>query len=186
MNILLSFSPFIAFAILIHLGFTEAALIAGATVSALLILRERLVLQHYMKILEVGTFVLFGGLALYTMATGQDWSIALVRLVVDGGLLIIVLVSLAVGTPFTLQYAKEATPPAIWANAEFLAANQRITLVWAAAFAVLVVCDVIMAFVPEIPHGVAVAATVGALYVAFRYTSAQSHAGAKATRAGSH
>jgi len=174
MNLLTSFAPFITFAVLIHFGLTEPALWAGAAVAAGLILRDRLLLGRSVKILEVGTVVLFAGLALYTAITAQVWTIPLVRLVVDLGLLMIVLISLAIGLPFTLQYAREEAPEAIWLRPEFLATNRSITAAWAGAFAVLAVADAIMAFMPQVPHGIGVLLTVAALYGAFRFTKTRS------------
>ena len=82
-----------------------------------------------MKVLEVGSLLLFGLLLLYTLIAAPHWSVATVRLAVDGGLAI-VLVSLAIGAPFTLQYARERVPKEYWASPLFLATNQRITGVW--------------------------------------------------------
>ena len=64
-----------------------------------------------------------------------------VRLAVDGGLLVIVLVSLAIGMPFTLQYARESVPKEFWTVPLFITTNQRITAAWAAAFAVMTAAD---------------------------------------------
>lgn len=174
MNLLTSFAPFIVFAVFIHLGLTEVALWAGAVVAVGLVLRDRLLLGRSVKILEAGTVVLFAGLALYTGFTAQVWTIPLVRLVVDAGLLAIVLLSLAVNMPFTLQYAKEETPKEIWSTPEFLAANRSISAVWAAAFAVLALAASIMAFMPQVPHGFGVLLTVAAIYGAFRFTRTRS------------
>ncbi|UHC13771.1 hypothetical protein LRS73_14310 [Methylobacterium currus] len=170
MNLLASFTPFVAFAILIHLGFVGAALWVGAAVAAGLMLRDRVVLGRSIKILEAGTLVLFAGLALTTRVTGQTWTIPAVRLVVDAGLLVIVLASLAVGRPFTLQYARETTLPEIWARPHFTRVNRAVTLAWAAAFAVLVLADAAMVFVPEIPRRIDVLATVLALVGAYKFT----------------
>ncbi|UFN51001.1 hypothetical protein LPC08_10495 [Roseomonas sp. OT10] len=174
MNLLVSFAPFILFAVLLHLGQPSLALWGGAAAALVLILRERLVLGRSVKILEAGTALLFTALALWTAATGQAWTIPQARLVVDTGLLLIALASLAIGQPFTLQYARESTPPEIWAQPEFLAANRQITWVWAGAFAVLVLADAVMAFLPQVPHAVGVLLTVAALYGAFSYTKRRS------------
>ncbi|MET7244565.1 hypothetical protein ABZT49_14475 [Methylobacterium sp. EM32] len=171
MNLLASFAPFFAFAVLIHLGFVEAALWAGAIVAAALMLRDRVVLGRSLKILEAGTLVLFAGLAIYTRATGEVWTIPAVRLVVDAGLLVIVLASLAAGRPFTLQYARETAPPEVWATPEFGRVNRAVTLAWAAAFAVLVLADAAMVFVPEIPRRLDILATVLALVCAYKFTA---------------
>ena len=128
MNLLGSFAPFLVFAVLIHLGFVEGGLWAGALTAGLLLLRDRLLFKRSLKILEVGTMVLFAGLALYTAATAHTWTIPTARLIVDAGLLAVVLFSLAVGQPFTLQYARESTPVEVWSEPAFLAVNRRITL----------------------------------------------------------
>lgn len=60
--------------------------------------------------LEIGTVILFGGLALYALLAGPRGSIIGVRLAVGTGLLLIVLVSIAMGTSFTLRYAREQVP----------------------------------------------------------------------------
>ena len=63
------------------------------------------------KILEIGSLVLFGLLVrVYAGSAAPPWTVATVRLAVDAGLLAIVLVSLAIGRPFTLQYARERVP----------------------------------------------------------------------------
>jgi len=171
MNLLLSFAPFFAFAALIHLGYIEAALWAGALVAGALLIRDRFVLGHSFKILEIGTLALFAALALYTGATGQTWTIPAVRLVVDGGLLVIVLVSLAAGRPFTLQYAREGAASEVWDHPRFLAVNRTLSLVWAAAFAVLTFADAAMIWVPEIPRRLDIIATVLALVGAYKFTA---------------
>ena len=175
MSLLLSFAPFLVFAVCAHLGLTEIGLWAAAVCSLVLIAKEQLG-GRSLKILEVGTLVLFPGLAVFTTVARFDWTIPLVRLVVDFGLLVIVLVSLAIGRPFTLQYARETTSPEIWNRPEFMAVNRRITLVWAAAFAVLVLADAGMAFLPQIPHGVMILVTVAALLFAFKYTAQSTKA----------
>ena len=76
-------------------------------------IRDWAILHQTPKILEIGTFVLFGGLALYAVLGGPMWSIMGVRLRVDAGLLTLVLITMAVGRPFTLQYARAGRAGAI-------------------------------------------------------------------------
>jgi intracellular septation protein A len=102
MNIFLGFGPFILFAALMRLGDVLFALIAAAALSALLILRKRR-RGKSIKILEAGTAVLFGALAIFSAVARYDWSIFEARLAVDLGLLIIVLGSIAARQPFTMH-----------------------------------------------------------------------------------
>ncbi len=103
MGILLAFAPFIAFALVDWLAGSTPGLIAGAVVSAALLARDWMTPGRTPKILEVGAAALFVGLALYAVLGSASWSVIGVRVCVDAGLLAIVLVSMAVGRPFTLQ-----------------------------------------------------------------------------------
>src|SRR5882724_9897093 len=141
MSILLSLSPFAVFFLLMRGHSPLAGLVGAFAVSLLLCVRMRGRGQS-LKILEVGSLVVFGALAAYTVLAAPAWTVATVRLAVDSGLLAIVLVSLAIGRPFTLQYAREQVPEQFWALPVFFTTNRRITVVWASAFAVLVATDV--------------------------------------------
>jgi intracellular septation protein A len=169
MNILLSFAPFVLFAVLMRFGDVLFALIAAAALSALLILRERR-RGRSIKILEAGTVLLFGGLAIFTAITHHDWTILGGRLAVDLGLLVIVLGSLIVRRPFTLQFAREEVPREFWSNPQFIATNYKITAAWALAFVVLVLADIVMAFYPAIPLWIGIAVTIVALAGAIWFT----------------
>lgn len=120
MATLLAFAPFIVFAAVDRFFGSVAGLIAGASVSAALLLRDTLLLHRSPKILEVGTLLLFGGLAGYAVFASPDWTILGVRLLVDAGLLLIILVSIAVKRPFTLQYAREQVGREFWSDPAFL------------------------------------------------------------------
>ena len=171
MDMLLSFSPFIVFALLAGRTPLPAALFSAAALSAALLLRERLrAPRRTLKLLEIGTALLFGGLGAWVLATRGDWRVAEVRLAVDIGLLLIVLFSIAIGQPFTLQYAREQVPPEVAALPQFRRINHVLTGVWALAFAVMAGADFVMARVPSVPLWVGIAITVAALAGAVRFT----------------
>src|SRR5215475_780294 len=151
MGMLLAFAPFIAFALVDRaVGATEG-LVAGAAVSAALLLRDWLTPGRSPKILEIGTVILFGALAAYAIFGGPTWSIVGVRLCVDLGLLLIVLASMALQRPFTLQYAREQVPSEFWTSPQFLRTNYVITAAWALAFFVLVMADLMLLYMPALP-----------------------------------
>jgi uncharacterized membrane protein YqjE len=170
MNILLAFAPFIIFALVDRFDSAVAGLVAGALTSVVLLIRDA-VSRKTIKVLEIGTTLLFGGLALYSLLVKVDWSIIGVRLCVDAGLLVIVLISMAIGQPFTVQYARESVPPDQWTSPEFLRVNYVITAVWGAAFAVMVAADLVMLYVPTVPLRVGIWVTILALFAAVRFTS---------------
>ena len=170
MSILLAFAPFIAFAVLDRIVGPAEALAAGAAVSAALILRDLAGPRRSVKVLEAGTFVLFAGLALYTLLSGANWSVIGIRLCVDAGLLLIVLALMATGRPFTLQYARDQVAPEFWDRPEFIRTNYVITGAWALAFAIMVLAELALLYVPGMPPRAGIAAVVLALVGAVKFT----------------
>jgi len=169
MSVLIGLSPFIVFFVLMRLVSPVAGLTGALTTSALLGLRMWL-RRESIKILEVGSFVLFGALTVYTLVAAPRWTVATVRLAVDTGLFSIVLVSLAIGRPFTLQYARERVPEQFWDSPIFMAVNRAISWVWAGSFAVHAAADAAAEFVPAIPLAVEIGASVVALAAAIWFT----------------
>ncbi|MFL5285734.1 MAG: hypothetical protein ACJ8AW_33350 [Rhodopila sp.] len=167
MGLLLAFSPFILFAVLNGLAGPLPGLAAGTLVAAALLLRDAVTAGRTPKILDIGTTLLFGGLALYTVLTDADWSIVGVRLCVDAGLLVIVLASLALGQPFTLQYAREQVSESLRHHPIFVRTNVVVTWAWAVAFAVMALAEAALLTLPSLPRlagiGVVVLALAGAV-----------------------
>ena len=169
MSLLLGLAPFVAFFAVMRLVSPLAGLIAAAAVSTLLCIRMYC-RGKSIKILEIGSLLLFASLVLYTWVVMPAWTVATVRLAVDGGLLAIVLVSLAIGTPFTMQYAREQVPEEYWNRPQFLAANRLITAAWAGAFAILVGADAAAEYVPMIPLWIDITVSIVALAAATGFT----------------
>jgi hypothetical protein len=175
MGVLLGFLPFLVFAVLSVWQGATVALIAGAAVSAGLMIRNRMS-GGSPKILEAGTLVLFLALAIYAASAGQDLSIIAVRLCVDIGLLAIVLISMAVRHPFTLQYAMEQVAPEHWTSARFIQTNYVITAGWAVVFLVLVIAEAAMLAMPDLPKSLGAIVIVGALLGGVYFTKSRSEA----------
>jgi hypothetical protein len=169
MGILLAFAPFIVFVFGQRLVGITIGLVLAAVLAALLIIKS-VVARQSIKVLEVGTFLLFAGLAVYAKLAHPAWSIIAVRLRVDAGLLLVVLASLVLRKPFTLQYAREQTPAEIWNHPGFIHTNYVITAVWALAFAVMVLAEAAILYVPGVDKRAGVIVTVLAIYGAFRFT----------------
>lgn len=68
MQMLLAFVPFVVFALLTRVTGVNLSLWAAAAVSLALVVRDR-VAGGSIKVLEAGTVLLFGSLALYTTLT---------------------------------------------------------------------------------------------------------------------
>lgn len=170
MNTLLGFAPYIGFYIAMRLVAVEAALWIAVAI-AVLVAGWGWVRAGSPKVLEIGSVVVFTAVAGFTAVAHWPWTLIAVRLAVDCGLLLIVLFSLAIDRPFTLQYARERTPPEVWHTPLFLSVNRRITWVWAAAFAALVASHAVVVLVPGTPAWVDTAVTIAALFGAFRFTT---------------
>ena len=167
---LLAFAPFIAFAAVDRLIGSVEGLFAGSAISAALLLRDWLTPNRSPKLLEIGAAALFGALALYTFVSHATWSIMGVRLAVDAGLFLIVVISIVIRQPFTLQYAREQVPQALWSSREFQKTNDVISAVWALAFAILIAADLVLLTMPDLPPRFGIIATVLALVGAFKFT----------------
>ncbi|WP_413626461.1 hypothetical protein [Luteibacter sp. Lutesp34] len=170
MSILLAFAPFAVFAVLAPFVGPVWGLAAGAAVSAGLSLRDVLSHDRWPKFMELGTFVLFSGLTAFMAITGTEFSVIGVRACVDAGLLAIILLSMAVRHPFTLQYAQERVRPEARRSGRFLRTNYILTAAWALAFAIMVSIELAMLFVPTLSHRLGVTVIVLALFGALRFT----------------
>lgn len=170
MGLFWAFLPFVIFAVAERFVSVICALLLATLVSSSFLLRDRMVPGRSLKILDIGTAALFGGLALYALIGGRLGSLLAVRLTVDIGLLAIVLVSIAIRRPFTLQYAREQVSRELWSNPVFIRTNDIITMAWALAFVVMVAADTLLLYVPQVPAVVGVIATALALAAAIRFT----------------
>jgi intracellular septation protein A len=137
MRFLLAFLPFIAFAVASSLGYPLIGLclamaVAGGTLAHAWMRPERRV-----HVLDAGTFILFAAVAAYTAWQGQSLAISLVRAIVDAGLCLVVLATVALGRPFTRDFA----PPGLASEPGRQRAYQVTSLAWAAAVAVFVAAD---------------------------------------------
>jgi hypothetical protein len=171
MAMLLTFSPFLAFLAGEHLLGVVPALCAGCAAAVALLVRERLRGAREFNVLEAGTAVLFGALAACAaFMTDVTWSVGLVRLVVDGGLMLLVLVGIAAGRPFMLAIARTRVAPEVMASAAFRRRVRLIAGAWAGAFGVLAVADLVLILQPAWPLAVPIAISAAGLVAAFKVT----------------
>lgn len=170
MSILISLTPFILFAVASRFTAIEVSLIAAALLSFGLIVHDRFRRGGTVKVLEAGTAILFGGLAVYSWASGAQWSLVGVRLAVDAGLFAIALGSILIRLPFTLQFAREQTPREFWDHPQFWAINYLLTGAWTATFAIQVVADLVLIHAPAVPAWIPIAAIVGSFAGAVWFT----------------
>lgn len=168
MGILLGFSPFIVFSLLTSVSVSLALWAAFA--AAFVITIRDFVQSPTLRVLDAGSMVLFGLLAVFAGFIAPGLSIQAMRLIVDSGLFTIAMTTIAIRDPFTLQYAKEQVPQEFWDTPLFLRTNYVISSVWAAAFAVMAAADATVTFNRALPLSLDVAAGLGAMGCAIIFT----------------
>jgi intracellular septation protein A len=169
MKALLGFAPFAAFALIEKLVGIVPGLAAGLAMSLALIVWDAL--RHRpINILEVGSAVIFGGLAIWALCEDQAWSIWQVRLYVDAGLALTVLLSVLAGRPFTAQSGRSLVSPEVARSRDFMRHNILLSGVWGLAFVGLAAIDLIMTTHPDLSDRNGILLTLAVLAAAAKFT----------------
>lgn len=169
MGMLLGFSPFIVFALLTSLSVDLALWAAFATAFAVAI--RDFAHTRLLRGLEVGSTFLFGTLALYRGFVEPSVSFQSVRLVADGGLLLLAAASVLRGTPFTFDYARAVAPREVWSDPHFIRTNYVLAGVWLLALAAMTTADALATFDRHFPVTLDVATGLAALTLAVAFTA---------------
>jgi hypothetical protein len=158
MLVFLILAPYGAFSLLMLVTSPAVSLLAAAAI-ALAVIAYDMIGGRSTKILGAGSAMLFASLGCYLLLVDSSWSGSAVKLTVDAGMLTIALASLAIRFPFTLQYAREVNDAATAAMPGFVRANYIITGAWTVAFALMLLANVLMIYVPGLPlwSGIAIA-----------------------------
>jgi hypothetical protein len=137
--------PYAVFSLTLCLVGTQLALGLAALAAGALVARDWASAERPPKDFELATLVFLSALWAFGLFEPLTWEPAAARLVVDGGLLCIALLSLALHRPFTRCYAPNAGARV----------HRRTAGIWTGAFAVLVLGDVSMLLLPWLPLRVA-------------------------------
>lgn len=150
MRIFLILAPYAAFALLMAVTSTASSLFAAAAI-CLAIIAFDILRGRSIKLMGAGSALIFAGLGCYQIFGGDPLGNMAVKIAVDSGLFAIGLFSLAIGKPFTLQYAREMTDPEIARLPGFVTANTIITWVWVFAFLLMVSANLLLLNWPNLP-----------------------------------
>ncbi|HEY0104926.1 MAG TPA: hypothetical protein VGB91_02495 [Rhizomicrobium sp.] len=168
MNLVFGFLPFILFYVLMRQSVDMALWVAFATAFTLGI--RSFLDTRVLKTLDAGNTGLFGALALFRGFIQPGLSLGTVLLVVDGGLLSLMIASLIVQEPFTLQYAREQVARETWSAGWFLRTNYVMTGVWTVALAITTAADAAATIASAISVTAAVFAGLVALAAALTFS----------------
>ncbi len=169
MTIFLILAPYGGFAILMLVSSATTSLFAAAAICLSVVLYDVLG-GRSIKMLGLGSAVIFAALGAYLALTNAAWSSSAVKLAVDTGVLTIALVSLALRKPFTLQYAREMVNAETAGLPDFLAANYVITWAWVLAFLLMILANALLIYLPGLPLWLGLATVFAARNTAVYFT----------------
>jgi hypothetical protein len=169
MGILLAFAPWILFWILASNDTFRVAIFA-ALISTVVI-NIRYIAERKVKVLDLGTMIFFALLSGVSLFADPPWLEQWVHVLGNLALTVIALVSIAIGKPFTIQYAKEQVAEQYWNTPQFLSTNLRITWVWFATFAVQTVSSAITIIHPQHETWLSWVIPTGAFVAAIKFTA---------------
>ncbi|WP_257169047.1 hypothetical protein [Bradyrhizobium sp. SRS-191] len=167
MTIFLILAPYGVYAALMMVVSATLSL-AVATALCLTVVALDIIKGRSVKILGLGSAIVFAAVAAYLQLIEPHMSASAVRLAVDCGIFALSLGSMLLRKPFTLQYAIEAVPPETAAIPGFLRANYVITGAWTASALLMIIGNLMTLYVPGLPYwtglAIALAARNSALY----------------------
>ncbi len=151
MTIFLILAPYATFAVLMMLAPAAVALFTTAAVCLVTIAVERIVRCRSVKILPAGAVGIFSAIGAYLLLVDPGMSVSAVKFSVDAGMLLVILASIAIRRPFTLQYAREEVDAETARIPGFIRANYVISWVWAASMVAMMIGNVALIYVPRLP-----------------------------------
>ena len=150
MTIFLILAPYAAFALLMLVTSAAASLFAAAAI-CLAVIGFDMVRGRSVKILGVGSVIVFVAVGSYLMFAETNPSTSGVKFAVDTGIFLVTLLSIVIRIPFTLQYALEAVDTETAALPGFIRANYIITWAWTASMLLMMIGNVALIYVPGLP-----------------------------------
>lgn len=151
MTIFLILAPYGAFAILMMTTSAAVSLFATSAICLTVIAIDYFVRGRSIKILAAGSVVTFAAVGSYVTLIDSGLSVSAVKFSVDAGVLLVILGSIAVRRPFTLQYALEEVDAETAKFDGFMRANYIITWVWAASMLAMMLGNVTLIYIPGLP-----------------------------------
>ncbi|MBT2383083.1 hypothetical protein [Streptomyces sp. ISL-11] len=137
---LVSFLPWIAYAVLARNDDWRNGALAGLLVAVILVVIDRRSGKKWDEmVIEVSAAVFFTGITLLSFLSPHSSLMPYGAALVDAWLALTAFGSLAVRRPFTLGMARRAAPESVWKTPLFFKINVAITTAWALSFAVAAV-----------------------------------------------
>jgi hypothetical protein len=150
MTIFLILAPYGIFALLMLVTSAAASLFAAAAV-CLAVIAFDIVRGRSIKILGVGSVIVFAAVGGYVALVDPGMSASAVKFAVDAGIFLLSLLSIVLRHPFTLQYAREVVDAETALLPGFVRANYLITWAWTGAALLMMIGNIALLYVPGLP-----------------------------------
>ncbi len=147
LKLLMGFLPWIAFAVLAgpSLLRLEIAIVLSFLIS--LVVGYSQLKKGF--ILAWGSLVFFSANLILVAALKNVWVMQHMGILAPLTLAVITWVSIALGKPFVLQFARESVPKEQWGNPEFIAGCRNLTIFWGCLF----ICSTVIALAKSMKFG---------------------------------
>jgi hypothetical protein len=150
MTIFLILAPYGVFALLMLVASSTASLFTAAAICVAVIAYD-FIAGRSTKILGVGSALVFSAIYFHVEWIDSSLSVSAVKFAVDAGIFLVMLGSIVIGKPFTLQYAQEAVDAETAKLPGFIRANYTITWAWVLAIVLMMAGNVALIYVPGLP-----------------------------------
>jgi hypothetical protein len=150
MTIFLILAPYCAFALLMLVTSATASVFAAAAI-CLAVIAFDIFRGRSIKILGAGSVIVFAAIGLYLTLIDPTLSTSAVRFAIDSGIFLVSLTSIVIRRPFTLQYALEMVDAETAKLPGFMRASYIITWAWTGAALLMMIGNVAMIYVPNLP-----------------------------------
>ena len=136
-SLLLSFAPWIMFKVIVKLPLYNPLTMVkiGIAVAAVICAYQAYTGLHKGMILY-GGLLFFGFTLISVVFMSNMWVIKHLGILSHGTLAGVCWLSIIIGKPFTMEYAKQHVPEQFWRTAKFIRKNYIITGIWAVAFSI--------------------------------------------------
>ena len=150
MAVFLILAPYGVFAALMLVTSATASLFTSAAI-CLAVIAFDVVRGRSVKILGAGSVIVFAAVGGYLALIDPSLSNSAARFAVDAGIFLVSLTSIVTRHPFTLQYAREMVDAETAKMPGFIQANYLITLAWTGASLLMMIGNIAMIYVPNLP-----------------------------------
>jgi hypothetical protein len=150
MAVFLILAPYGVFAALMLVTSATASLFTSAAI-CLAVIAFDVVRGRSVKVLGAGSVIVFAAVGGYLALIDPSLSNSAARFAVDAGIFLVSLMSIVTRHPFTLQYAREMVDAETAKMPGFIQANYLITLAWTGASLLMMIGNIAMIYVPNLP-----------------------------------